>query len=300
MKSFNILITIIGLRYLYLFLESQKIDVKIILSIIILTVVNTHSIAWYPSLYPEAILFISFWGFIYYYSKEKNVENFKKMFIFFILLTMSRYVYAILGLTLLIYYYQLLPNKAYAIKVKKSIIFYTFLFLLPVILWFKYVYHIEQNNLSEISYFNRFKGENSFIYNIKSGLGLIMHQEANRINGIPAFVSTFIPITGFRNYILSIFLIVIFLFGYLKTKRTLGLNLLFGSTVLTMLGLIFAGTGFSRYWLIMLPSFYLGYYLFFKFLKLSDDLFLKLSKFVAIIYIINEIRIDYLIFKNYF
>lgn len=300
LKCFNLLFTALGFRFLYLFLKNQNIDVRIILSIIILTAVNTNSIAWFSSLYPEAILFLSFWGFIYYFSLELSVENFKKMFFFLLLLSMTRYLYLILGLTVLFYYYSCLQNKsAYKIEIKQ-IAFYSFLFLIPVVVWFKYVFSIEQQQLSEISYFNRFQNDNSFLSNIKYGLGLGIHPEVSKVNGIPAFISLFIPITGLRNYLVSIFLILLFLIGYIKTKKSLGINLLFSCTVLVMLGLVFAGTGFSRYWLILLPSFYIGYYFLFNSFNFKDDWFVRISKFISIVYVINELRIDYMIFNKYF
>ena len=37
-----------------------------------------------------------------------------------------------------------------------KLIVYSFMLALPLLLWFKYVYNIEMQNLSEISYFDRF------------------------------------------------------------------------------------------------------------------------------------------------
>jgi hypothetical protein len=171
---------------------------------------------------------------------------------------------------------------------------------LPLIFWFKYVYNIEQNNLSEISYFNRFKTENQLLYNIKSGLGIIKHSEVNRVNGIPAFISLFIPITGLRDYVTSIILILAFIYGYIRKNNSLGIKILLTAILLTMLGLIFAGTGFSRYWLILLPSFLLGYYFLVQKLNIKDKWFVYVSQIVCFIYIVNEIRIDFLILNKYF
>ena len=110
-------------------------------------------------------------------------------------------------------------------------------------------------NLSEISYFNRFKTDNQLLYNMKAGLGLIQHHEAGKINGIPAFISLFVPITGFRNYLLSLVLILSFIYGYVRKNNTEGIKILLTSIVLLMTGLIFAGTGFSRYWLNSITRF---------------------------------------------
>ena len=62
-----------------------------------------------------------------------------------------------------------------------------------------------------------------------------------------------------------------------------------------MLGLIVAGTGFSRYWLVFLPGYWLGFYFCFNHLKIEDNYFEKLSLLLAVIYVINELRLDYLI-----
>ena len=154
-------------------------------------------------------------------------------------------------------------------------------------------------NLSEISYFNRFKADNQFLYNIKAGLGLIQHHEVGKINGIPAFISLFIPITGFRSYLLSIGLILAFIFGYVKKVHSEGIKVLLISIVLIMTGLIFAGTGFNRYWLILLPGFFLGYYLLGTMLKVKDRWFIYASQVLCLIYIVNELRIDYLILNKH-
>lgn len=298
-KCLNITLTFFGFRFVYLFLKNQNIDLRINMAIIMLTIVNTNSVAWFSTLYPEAILFFSFWGFVYYYAKEMSIANFKKMFFFFILLFMARYLYAVLGLPVLYYYYRCLKNDKPNYFNLKKIIGYSFLYLIPVLFWFKYVYMIELNQITDISYFRRFQTESGFLSNIKYGLGIGIHPEVGKVNGIPAFITLFVPITGLRNYILSILLIFLFLIGYFKTKKSLGLKLLLSSTILVMLGLIFAGTGFSRYWLILLPSFYLGYYLLLNSFKLPNEWFVKIAKFVSIIYVINELRLDYLIFNKY-
>lgn len=49
--------------------------------------------------------------------------------------------------------------------------FYGMLALVPVVIWLKYVYNVESNQLTQLTYFNRFKEENALWYNIKAGLG---------------------------------------------------------------------------------------------------------------------------------
>lgn len=218
------------------------------------------------------------------------------MIALFLLLSMTRHLYFLLGVIVTFNFYQ------YYIATNKQTIFqyikYTFILVLPIIFWAKYVYNIEQNNLSEISYFNRFKPDNQLFYNVKAGLGLIKHDEVNRVNGIPAFISLFVPITGFRNYLLSAILIFAFIFGYFRNKRFLGINILITSILLTMLGLIIAGTGFSRYWLILLPGFLLGYYFLLSELNINDKWFIYLAQIVSFIYILNEVRLDFIILNR--
>ncbi|WP_417888198.1 hypothetical protein [Zunongwangia sp.] len=292
-KLFNIGLMFFGFRFAYLFFKEQKLNQRVILSILAITATNTIGIAFFPSLYPESILFFCFWGFMYYFNSELNTNTFLKTFIFFLLLSITRYLYLILGLLVVYKFYQHFKHRD-----RKSIyklITYSTILALPLLFWFKYVYFIEMQNLSEISYFNRFKTDNQLLYNIKAGLGLIQHHEVSRINGIPAFVSLFIPITGFRNYIFSTLLIFAFIYGYLKKMKTEGLKILLTSIILLMTGLILAGTGFSRYWLILLPGFFLGYYLLATKFKVKDEWFIYASQFICFIYITNELRLDYLI-----
>lgn len=297
-KLFNIGLMFLGFRLAYLFFKKQQLNRRVILAILALTATNTIGIAFFPSLYPESILFFCFWGFMYYFNSELNTNTFLKTLIFFLLLSITRHLYLILGILVL---YKLYEH--YKLRDRKSIyklITYSFILTLPLIFWFKYIYNIEMQNLSEISYFNRFKTDNQLLYNMKAGLGLIQHHEAGKINGIPAFISLFVPITGFRNYLLSLVLILSFIYGYVRKNNTEGIKILLTSIVLLMTGLIFAGTGFSRYWLILLPGFLLGYYLLGTKFKMKDDWFIYASQILCFIYIANELRLDYLIFNKYF
>jgi len=296
-KLLHIGLTIFGLRYLYLFLKNQQINNRIVLAILALTVANPIGISAFPSLYPEAVLFFCFWGLIYYSSLEYKTENYLKMFVLFLLLIMTRYLYLVLGALVVFNFYQYYKNNSKQDIYK--LLAYCFILMIPIIFWAKYVYNIEQNNLSEISYFNRFKTDNQLIYNIKSGLGIIKHHEVNKINGIPAFVSLFLPITGFRNILGSVLLIFAFIFGYFRKPNSLGIKTLLVSILLTMLGLIFAGTGFSRYWLILLPGFLLGYYFLTSSFNIKDKWFVYAAQIICFIYIINEIRLDIVVLNKY-
>jgi hypothetical protein len=288
---------IFGFRYLFIFLNKQNLNKSIVWIIITLTAVNTTSVAWFSTLYPEAFAFFCFWGFVFYSSESPKSSNLVKLLLFFILLIFTRYVYAVLGLVVLVNYHEYL--KTNFIKYRADIIKYSIVFLIPVLLWGKYIINVEKENLSGISYFKRFEIDNPILYNIKCGLGLEKHHEVDKINGIPAFVSLFIPKTGIRNYSISVLLILAFVFGYILKQKNLALKKLLLSITLIMLGFLFAGTGFNRYWLILLPGFYLGYYFLWERLNLKTTWFIYLSLGIALIFAINEIRLDILIFNNY-
>ncbi|MGY5850406.1 hypothetical protein [Salegentibacter sp. F14] len=169
--------------------------------------------------------------------------------------------------------------------------------LLPILIWFKYVYYIESENNMGLSYFNRFKETEPF-YNIKAGLGLIKHAEVNNINGIPAFISLFIPMTGLRSWLFSFLLIISFASGFLLQIKNRKSRNLFFAVLLIMGGLVFAGTGFSRYWLFMLPAYILGFYYFFRKLIPENKTFILAGKIIAMLYVINELRLNFKIFNE--
>ncbi|WP_431158338.1 hypothetical protein [Winogradskyella poriferorum] len=296
-KLIHLLFAILGFRYLYLFLTQLRLKTKLVLAIIAITAVNPIGITFFARLYPEGILMFTFWGFIYYSTTSVKKKHFIKMLLFFVMLILTRYVYAILGLIILYNCFRYYKASSYATIY--SLLKYSILISLPVLLWLKYVQNIEKNNLSEISYFSRFEAENPLLYNIKAGLGIIKHEEVNKINGIPAFASLFIPIDGYRNYLLSIGFIILFLAGYLTKPLKFGEQILLSAIILTMLGLIIAGTGFSRYWLILLAGFVLGIYYFLERLSIRESWILNAMYVISIIYIINEFRLDYLILNRY-
>lgn len=298
MKCFNILIMCFGFRYVYLFLKAQGINIQIVAALLVLTLTNTNSIAWFSRIYPEAILFFSFWGFLYYYTREISISNFRKMLFFFALLTLTRYLYIVLGVFVLIYYYNFFSKRTLKNLNTNHLIVSSFIIAIPVLIWFKYIYVTEQSQTTGISYFNRFKEDNVLLYNIKCGLGLIQHHEVNKINGIPAFISLYVPMTGLRNFVVSFVLIILFVVGYIKAKKTFGVTILFSAILITMIGFIFAGTGFSRYWLLLLPGFYLGYYYMYKAFKLKDDWFIWIAKCISVLCVLNELRLDYQIISK--
>lgn len=299
-KLFNLMLMIIGLRFSYLFLRKTNVPSTISLAIIMLTAVNNVTVAWSTAIYPDALLFCFFWIFIYFIIDE--IKSPKQIFYFLIpfsILVITRYLY---GVCLLIVGYFILNYciKLYKEKDFKSIykiLFYSIICFLPLFIWFKYVYLVENGSYIERSYFLRFKEKDAF-YNIKAGLGLIQHAEVDKINGIPAFISLFIPATGLRNWIVSIVLIAAFCFGYISKWRIKEYRLVFILIILIMLGLIVAGTGFNRYWLVLLPGFWLGFYFCFNRFKIKDHYFEKLALIASIIYVINELRLDVLILNK--
>jgi len=296
-KAFFILLTLFGFRFVYLFLKKQQIDQRIILAILALTAANPIGISYFGSLFPEAMGFFCFWGFLYYSVQKISTGNFLKMLFLFLMLSMTRYLYLVLGLIVLYNFYNFYKTNTEAKFYK--LILYIIAFSLPILLWMKFIYNVEHNNLSEISYFNRFKTDNQFVYNVKAGLGIIKHHEVDRINGIPAFVSLFTPVTGFRNYIISVLLIVAFAYGYYKKSTSLGLKILVTSIALVMLGFIVAGTGFSRYWLILLPGYFLGYYFLATKFNIKEKWIVLAAQVICFIYIANELRLDVVILNRH-
>lgn len=295
-KMIHVFLTIIGLRFSYLLLSNIILEKKVIYSILLLTTVSSGFLSTLPSLYPEAVVFVTFWGFLYYFNKPKTLDNFEKLFCLLILLVFTRYVYAVLGVFVLIYYYYIFTNSRNNFW---NIIIVSAILSAPLLFWFKYVYNIESQNLSEISYFSRFKSEdNPLWYNIKCGLGIEQHYEVRRINGIPAFISLFVPITGVRNYLVSSILISVVFFGlYQKINTKIVLNLLIAFS-LVFLGFVFAGTGFSRYWIALLPIIYLSYYfIYFKFFK-NPTYFVVIAQMISVVLILNEIRLTFLLFNK--
>jgi hypothetical protein len=200
-------------------------------------------------------------------------------------------------LILFVRYYEFLKLNSY--KGKWELIKYSLIFLFPVLLWSKYIFNIEKQNVSEISYFDRFKGESPIIYNLKAGLGIEKHYEVSRVNGIPAFASLFVPITGYRNYFISIVLILSFIYGYITKIKSIEVQKIFYSIGLLMLGYMFSGTGFSRYWLPMLPGFLLGFYYLSIKLNIKTKWVILATYGIAFLYLINETRLNIKIFTDY-
>jgi hypothetical protein len=127
---------------------------------------------------------------------------------------------------------------------------------------------------------------------------LEQHHQVNRINGVPAFISLFIPITGIRNFTISLVLLFAVFFGLYKYRKNdiiKQLSLIIG---LSFLGFVLAGTGFSRYWLVLLPIIYLSfYYLYSSYIK-KTDYFIYAFNLISLILVLNEMRITLLLINK--
>ena len=299
-KLFNLLLMIIGLKYSFLFLKKLKLPSRIVILIIVLSAVNNATVVWSTAIYPEPILFCALWIFLYYVVEDiRTLRQVAYILVPFLILVITRYVYAVLipivAYYILKYLIQLYKDNNY--KTIRNVILISFICLIPLLIWFKYVVLVEQENSLNVSYFTRFKNKDIF-YNLKAGLGLIKHEEVDKVNGIPAFISLFVPVTGIRNWIVSIILIISFSIGLLSRWEIKEYRILTICIFLVMLGLIFAGTGFSRYWLVLLPGFWVGFYLLFIQLKLKQIYFENMALILATLYIINELRLDYIILNK--
>src|SRR5690554_6171129 len=123
-KLLHIGFFLLGLFFTHSFLKSQNINNKVSLAIVALTVSTPVCVGFVSTLYPDAILFCCFWGFVYYASKESTLRNFKIMLLLFVILVLTRYVYAVLGLLVLIKYYTLFKTSKNHFKIAT---FYSFI-----------------------------------------------------------------------------------------------------------------------------------------------------------------------------
>ncbi|RMB57416.1 hypothetical protein EAX61_11765 [Dokdonia sinensis] len=297
-RLFLVIVSLVGVFYAHKTI-SKVVDKPAITSLIVLLIiVNTNFVSAISSLYPDSILFCSLWILLYYLSEDvTKFKNWIYILIFTLLLVLTRYLYAVVGLLVLFAFIKYLKadeNKNFSQILQ--LVFAVLFALIPLGLWFYYVGTVESEQTNSISYFNRFKNH-GLLYNLKAGIGLIRHEEVGKVNGVPAFASLFIPITGMRSWLLSIPLLFLSLYGYFKVFSSAG-NKIFLIIILIMLGLVFAGTGFSRYWLPLLPAYLLGFYLTSSALRIPEIWFRCIALTVAVIYVFNELRLDILVFNK--
>lgn len=297
----NLVFLLIGFKYLYNFLQNLKIKPLVVLAIITLSLVNNNLILFSLLLYPESLIFCFFWINIYFLTKNQiNKKDLILIFTSLLILIMARYLYAVLAPFALMSAFKVLNPMIRQKKWKQTVNLITSLTVisLPFLFWIKFIYSLETHaNIGGISYFERFRSS-SLHDLLKAGLGFGNYSQLANLNGLPAFISLFIPKMGLRNGIISIILLLIISLGlFNKIKNRVYLTVL-SIMLLIMAGLIFAGTGFSRYWLPLLPIFFLGFYHFMIKIRLSDTHFLIASKIIAVVYVVNEIRLDILVLKN--
>jgi len=291
-----------AIKYMFLFFKNLQLPFMVVLTLVGLTLVNNNFVSMTLTLYPDMFIFSLFWMFLYRLSRPvTSLKSWVLLILPLMFLVLTRYVYAVFGLPVLFvfikYVRELNQQKAY--QTLRLLVLYTIICMIPLLYWFKYVYTVESVTDANLSYFNRFKNK-SFLYNFQAGLGFIQHEETKNVNGIPAFSSVFLPITGFRSWPLSIFLIVVFWFGYIFDWKKYFHSTIILIIILLMGGLAIAGTGFSRYWLPLIPLFLLGFYKSFHLTKFDDTFWIKGAKVLMVIYTLNELRINWVVFQKYF
>lgn len=299
-KLLNLLWLWWAIKYMYLFFKSIQLPELVSATIIGLTIVNNNFVAMSLTLYPDMFIISLFWMFLYRLTQPvKSLKSWVLLILPLMFLVLTRYVYAVFGLPVLLifirYLRELYSNQSYQ-KIGKLFI-YTIICVLPLLFWFKYVFSVESVSDANLSYFNRFKN-NSFLYNIQAGLGIIQHEETKNINGIPAFISLFLPITGYRSWLLSLVLSGSFWIGYLSNSKRKFYPSIMLIILLLMGGLAIAGTGFSRYWFPLMPLFLLGFYHFFKLFKCDNRYWVSGAKVLIFIYVVNELRINWIVIQK--
>lgn len=289
-RLFNILFAFGSMYFLNQVLIRTFIPVNIRYSILILTFTNNHFISFCSRLYPEAITIFLVWVFIYLFVRsfhKFNQFNWIGIILILSLLILTKYLYAVFGIFLCwIYFIQIKNNLNY--KEQLRIIFKIIIGIIPLLIWFQYVINIESSVNSEHSYFKRFE-----LYTLSDRilLGLGLKQDGRRLNGIPAIISLFFPKTGVRDWYSSLFLLTFAFFGiFLASKKNFTVRVLTIALSLVMLGLIYSATGFSRYWLPLLPVFLLGFWFSFKYLKLKQNYFSFISVITSSLYLVIQLK----------
>ncbi len=298
-RALQFMIALIGLFYVYKSFKILKVTDKFVLPLLCLVAVNSNFIVGITKVYPDSILFCFLWILLFHLlKKEKGLTSWFIIFMSCAALVLTRYSYAVIGLPVLI---ELIRHlKRHGLWRPQTVIMILMIVVtsLPILLWVYYVSSIESEQVNGISYFNRFKNHGLW-YNVQAGLGFIQHHEVGKINGIPAFASLFIPITGLRTWFLSVPLLIVSLTGlffYINTKN----NLLLLVAMLIMLSFVFAGTGFSRYWLPLLPVFIYSIYLLFRKLNVSTVWLTYGVILLSMIYVLNELRLNIMVYHKYF
>jgi hypothetical protein len=295
-KLANWIFVLAGMYFANKTLKFLNIDKAIRYSILMLTITNTHIILWSSSLLPDPLIFGFFWMFLFFVARSllnPASINYFYLLLVFSLLVMGRYVYAVYGVFVLwVLWEDAKINKAlfWDKKLFTRRLVMGVLGCIPLLLWARYVSSVEMNQTLESTYFSRFYDFN-FFERIKIGLGL-RDQGNGRVNGIPAIISLFIPKTGFREWITSLAILLIVLTGLFFGHAKKVDNLLRFALLLLLLGLVFAATGFSRYWMPLLPIFWLGMYYFYRKFKLDNKYFVYFGLLFIMLYLANAARLN--------
>ena len=274
---------LLGIRVAYLTLLHTQLDKRLVYLCCLLTLASSVVALILPRLYPDGLIMLAFWGFAYFYVKPPHtVKHWILWLLIALCLLFLRYSYGLLGAFIVLQFIHWIRSHATRKQVI-TVIAVAALLCVPLLLWVNYLTGIETTMDLDQSYFNRYKDDGIW-GNIKFGLGLEQSPENVRTNGIPAFASTFVPVTGFRSLGLSLTLLAAIAIGGWsltcggnrslakligKVKNTADvsqqINTSLGSAarkkllammVLSLLGLVLAGTGFSRYWISLLPLFW--------------------------------------------
>lgn len=289
---------LIGVLFFYKYLKQKRVDNTVRLALVLLVTSSPVFAAWIGTLYPEGIILMGFWIIMYFFNKDFSLRSWILILFAGVLIVLTRYVYAVLGI--IVIWYLIIGVRSTERALQRATLFkfigVAVIIAIPLIAWFYHVYLVESAPSSNINYFNRFE-EQTFFERIKAGLGLVQAPDVSRINGTPAFANMFIPITGFRSWLISIPLLILLVVGYVQ-KKARKHRTLFIAMVLVLFGFVFSGTGFTRYWLAVLPSFILGFYLCIPNTTLSRKVFLLASVCIPLVYIANEIRITAMVLSN--
>ncbi len=292
--------SLIGLNFLWRFLKAMAISDTNATCIVALTICNPVFIRFSASLYPDAIAFGLFWILIYMMTRIKKMKHLFIILLVAAMLVLTRYVFAVLLIPIVFVFYQ---NRQHLLKFaanKSNFIVYSVLITLttiPLFLWTEYILSFTGERSTTISYFSRYEQDGLF-GQIKTGLGFIKGEEVARVNGIPAFATVFLPITGFRSWFVSLAILIPIVIGWVLTWKQLLSKIIIISAFIILSGYVLAGTGFSRYWLGLIPIFIFGIFSFAKKMKFSDNKLYIATLIICSIYILNEIRLDILVIQR--
>ncbi|MEY4134121.1 MAG: hypothetical protein RL386_471 [Bacteroidota bacterium] len=295
-KLLNWVFVLGGLYFANQTLKYTGIETRVRYILLLLTATNTHLVVWSSMLYPEALLIGLVWLFLFLVARAIEAPrslNYFNLALVFSFMVIGKYVYAVFGVFLVWVLWEDIRANGRLFWEKRLLarrVLMGLAGLLPLLFWVKYISSIELAHTLSDSYFQRFSG-GSFWSRIQMGLGLVP-MDNGRFNGIPALISLFIPQTGLREWFSSIAILVAVLGGLFTVQAKKADNLLRFALLLLMLGLVYAATGFSRYWMPLLPVFWLGIYYLYRKFKLADTYFIYFGISFSLVYLLNALRLN--------